>query len=64
MSMFDLTKDNSINSHFNPPEESSIRLEVKFAEALTKNVTVIIYSDFDNCISINQNREIFFDYSI
>lgn len=62
---FDMTPDLSANSHshWNLIKRGSVRLEVRFDEALTKTVNCIIYAEFDNVIEINKSREISVDFN-
>jgi len=47
---FDLTPDLTEEDHFNLTKEGSVRLVLKFANALTDPVTVIAYAEFQNVI--------------
>lgn len=62
---FDFTPDLSAhsNSHWNLIRRGSVRLEVRFDNALSKTINCIIYAEFDNVIEINKNREITVDYN-
>ena len=60
---FDLSSDLSCGSHFNLVKRSNMRLELKFAEALTTTVNVIVYSEFESILEIDESRNILFDYS-
>src|SRR6185437_4938095 len=48
---------------FNLVRNSNIRLDLKFAERLEKNVTVIVLFVYDATLEINGNREVFYDFS-
>ncbi|KAL0810436.1 hypothetical protein ABMA28_010575 [Loxostege sticticalis] len=62
---FDLTPDLSANSssHWNLIKHGSIRLEVRFENALTETVNCIVYAEFDNLIEIDKNRNVSVDFS-
>lgn len=64
LSAFDLTADLSCNdSHWNSIKSGSLRIELKFSEALAQTISVLIFAEFDNCIEIDKNRQIITDYS-
>lgn len=64
LSVFDLTADLSCNeSHWNIIRSGTLRAEIRFAEALTKTITFIIFAEFDNIIEVDKNRNINIDYS-
>lgn len=64
LAVFDLTSDLSCNeSHWNIIKSGTLRAEVRFAAALTKPVTFIIFAEFDNIIEVDKNRNINIDYS-
>jgi len=48
---------------FNLVHNANIRLDIKFANATTKNLTVLICFAYDSAMEVNQNREIFYDFS-
>jgi hypothetical protein len=60
----DLTPDLSSNfSHWQIQKNGTLRIELRFAEALAESVTVILFSEFDNLIEIDKNRQVVLDYS-
>lgn len=64
LAAFDLTADlSSHEPHWNIIRSGSLRLEVRFEKPLTQTITAIIYSEFDNLIEIDNNRNIIIDYS-
>lgn len=64
LTVFDLTADMSCrDQHWNLIKHGTLRLEVRFAEALAQTITAIVYSEFDNLIEIGENRTISLDYS-
>ena len=62
--MFDLTPDLGEDDHFNLSKQGSVRLVLKFAEALEHPVTVIAYAEFENVIEIDRNRNVIYDFSV
>ena len=60
---FDLSPDLSTGSHFNLVKRSNMRLELKFAEALTTTVSVLVFSEFESLLELDQSRNILIDYS-
>lgn len=60
----DLTPDLSASAtHLSLAKTGSLRLEVRFDEALTSSITAIIYSEFAGLIEVDKNRNIFTDFS-
>lgn len=61
---FDLTPDLSsgCGTHINLVKQGTLRLKLEFANALPEPVSVIAYSEFDNLIEINKDREVIHDY--
>ena len=57
MYAFDLTPDLGEDDHFNLTKQGSVRLILKFADALTDTVTVIVYVEFQNVIEMDGNRK-------
>jgi hypothetical protein len=60
---FDLTPDLAEEGHFNLSREGSVRVDLKFANALQATINVVAYAEFENVIEIDRNRNILFDYS-
>ena len=60
---FDLSPDLNDGSHFNVTKHGNLRLELRFKEALTVTINVIVYAEFDNVIEIDSSRNVLFDYS-
>lgn len=60
----DLTPDLSASEpHNSIPKTGSLRIEVRFNEALTNSVTAVIFSEFSSIIEIDKNRNVVTDYS-
>ena len=62
---FDLTPDFSANStsHWNFIRQGSMRIEVRFAEALISTVNCIVYAEYDNVLEIDSSRQVIVDFS-
>jgi len=60
---FDLTPDESEDGHFNLVREGSLRLDLKFAVALPNTINVLVYSESENVLQIDRNKNIIFDYT-
>jgi len=48
--------------YVNPIEHGAVKLNMKFAQALTENITVLIYCEYDNMIQIDVTRQPIIDY--
>ena len=60
---FDLSPDLAEDDHFNLAKDGSLRVVLKFAEALGEAITVVCYAEFENVIEADRNRNILFDFS-
>lgn len=64
LAAFDLTPDLSCHdSHWNIIKSGSLRIEIRFSKPLEKTITAVIFSEFDNIIEIDRNRNVIIDYS-
>jgi len=61
---FDLTHDLGQDDHFNLTKQGSVRLVLKFSDALNENVTVTAYAEFQNVIEIDRNRNVIYDFAV
>ena len=61
---FDLTADLGEEDHFSLVRQGSVRLALKFREALANTVTVVAYAEFENVIEIDRNRNVVFDFGV
>ena len=63
---FDLTPDNSDSAALQLMREGSVNIEYRFDKAVSHalGLELVVYAEFDNLVSIDWNRNIFFDYSI
>jgi hypothetical protein len=60
---YDLSPDLSEEGYFNLAKEGSIRVELKFAQALPNTVNVIAYAEFESIIEINREKQVLIDYA-
>ena len=60
---YDLTPDLAEDDHVNLTRQGTVRLDLKFGNALAQTVTVIAYAEFDNLIEIDRNRNVVFDFT-
>ncbi len=49
--------------YVNPIKRGTLRLEMKFAEALKETINVLLYCEYDNLIEIDATRNAFTDYN-
>ena len=61
---FDLTADLGEDDHFSLVRQGSVRLALKFAVALADTVTVIAYTEFENVIEVDRDRNVIFDFGV
>jgi hypothetical protein len=59
---FDLTPDKEEGDHVHLIKEGNLRIDMKFADALTATTTVSVYAEFDNVIEIDRARNIGKDF--
>ena len=52
------------DDHFSLAKQGSVRLVLKFAQALADPVTVIAYAEFQNVIEIDRNRNVIYDFAV
>jgi len=60
---FDLTADLGDEESFNLMRQGSVRLVLKFGEAVAVTITVVVYAEFENVIDIDRNRNIIYDFA-
>jgi len=61
---FDLTADLGEDDPFSLVREGSVRLALKFRQALDTTVTVIAYAEFENVVEVDRNRNVVFDFRV
>ena len=63
MLLFDLTPDRAESEgHTSYPDNGNVRIELKFAEALTDAITYLIYLEHDRTLPIENKRVLTTDY--
>ncbi|XP_067941917.1 uncharacterized protein F54H12.2-like [Watersipora subatra] len=60
---FDLTPDQDESGCYHVLKKGSIRLELKFASALTEPVNIIVFAESDAAIKIDKNRQVLTNFS-
>jgi hypothetical protein len=60
---YDLTPDLAEDDHLNLTRQATVRLDLKFAEALAHTVTVVCYAEFHNVIEVDRIRTVVFDFN-
>ena len=61
---FDLTPENSDSSHFNLIKDGTVNIQIRFKKNIPAGgVKMICYAEFDNLITIDRFRNVYFDYS-
>ncbi|GBL88269.1 hypothetical protein AVEN_197285-1 [Araneus ventricosus] len=59
----DLTPDFASNeSHTSVNKIGNISIDLKFKEALSETVSLVVYAEFRNTIEIDRSRSVFIDY--
>ena len=64
--VFNLTPDHSDDGTLQLIQEGTVSIDLKFKTPITETqgVELIVYGEFDNLITIDWNRNVFFDYSV
>ncbi len=64
--VLDLTPDQADSASLQLIREGSLSLDIQFSAPITNDngVQLICYCEFDNLVTIDHNRSIFFDYSL
>jgi hypothetical protein len=63
MLVFDLTHAGcALDGHTSLPDNGSIRIELKFDEALAEAVTILLYQEFDASFQIDRLRKVTTDF--
>jgi len=60
---YDLSPDLTEEGYFNLVKEGSIRVELKFAQALTNTINIVAYAEFESIIEINREKQVLIDYA-
>ena len=59
-----MTSDLGQDDYFSLAKQGSVRLVLKFADALTDPVTVIAYAELQNVIKLERNRNVIYDFAV
>ena len=51
-----------VDGHFNPLKRGNLRIDLRFATALTDVTTVLVFAQFESLISIDKDRNVYTDY--
>ena len=60
---FDLTTDMCEGAHTDPIKHGALKLEAHFGTDLTRPINVICYTEYDNTLRIDGNRNVLVDYA-
>jgi len=60
---YNLSPDLPEIDHFNLLRQGNVRLVLKFAEALQRAVTAIVYAECDSIIEVDRDRNIIYDFA-
>jgi len=60
---YDLSPDLGENDHFNLVRQGNVRLVLKFANALQRAVSAVVYAEFDSLIEVDRDRNIIYDFA-
>lgn len=62
--VFDLTPDLCSAEHFNLLRVGQLDLDIECSKPIPKDISAIIYFEFDNVLEIDKNRKIIKDYNV
>nr|XP_039261897.1 uncharacterized protein F54H12.2-like [Styela clava] len=61
---FDLSPSlSSGNTHFDLIKQGNLRIEVHFAQALPRTISLLLFLEYENIIEISKTRNVFIDYA-
>ena len=60
---YDLSPDLSEEGYFNLAKEGSIRVELKFSNALPNTINVVAFAEFETIIELNREKQVLIDYA-
>ena len=64
MYAFDLTANLGEDDHFSLVRQGSVRLALKFSQALAATIAVVAYAEFENVIEVDRGRNIVFNFGV
>lgn len=56
---FPLSEDSECNDHTSVTQTGNLKLQLSFKNAPRENLVLVLYAEYDSCLEINFNREIF-----
>lgn len=59
---FDLSADMNEDCNFNLIREASVRIDITFGTATPSTLNIVCFSEFENIIEIDRNRNVILDY--
>ena len=63
--VFNLTPDESYSSHWQLVRDGSVSVEALFSQDIPDSgVEMLCYFEYDNLITIDRMRNVYFDYSV
>lgn len=63
--VFDLTPDEQDGGHWDLIRDGAVSVDVEFgADVPEPGIEMIVYAEFDNLVTIDRNRNVYFDYSV
>lgn len=60
---FDLTPDLAAGQHISPLKQGNLRIGLQFAQPLPVTVNLILYAEFDSLITIDNNRNVTYNWA-
>ncbi len=61
---YDLSPDLNTGDHLNLVKKGNLRMELRWQNALTATVMILVYAEYQNILEVDKSRNIIFDYSI
>ena len=61
---WDLTADGADDDHLNLIKSGSVRLSLKFANALPHTISCIVYGEFESLLTVDKHRQIVTDFTV
>jgi len=63
--VFDLTPDEQDSGHWDLIREGSVSVDIEFGSDVPEpGIEMIVYAEFDNLVTIDRNRNVYFDYNV
>ena len=62
--MFNLNAELTDGEHTEAIQRGSVRIEARFSEALVNPITCLVFSEYDNLILIDKERNVSLDYLV